>query len=140
MPSDYGKGSDEMKKKMAALRAKRGKGSGKKVSKEEFEKARGDLKKIMTSKTGAIKEGTMKASGAKSVAKAVDKEVPTGYILIVNNKTKKTKRIPRKAFAGALVRSDLPKSTKESMLRKAQGKDREIFTSNKKALEIFKLN
>lgn len=135
-----GKGSDEMKKRMAELRAKRGKGGGKKVSKKDFDTARSDMKKIMTSKTGAIKEGKVKASGKKSVAKEVDKEVPSTYILIVNNKTKKSKRMPRKAFAGALVKSDLPKSTKESMLRKAQGKDREIFTANKKALEIFKLN
>jgi hypothetical protein len=135
-----GKGSDEMKKRMAELRAKKGKGGGKKVTRKEFDTARSDMKKIMTSKTGAIKEGKVKASGAKAVAKEVDKEVPSTYILIVNNKTKKSKRMPRKAFAKALVSSELPKSTKEGMLRKAQGKDREIFTSNKKALEIFKLN
>tara|TARA_R110001592_G_scaffold100751_1_gene285668 strand:+ start:608 stop:1027 length:420 start_codon:yes stop_codon:yes gene_type:complete len=135
-----GKGSDEMKKRMAELRAMRGKGGGKKVSKKDFDTARSDMKKIMSSKTGAIKEGKVKASGKKAVAKEVDKEVPSTYILIVNNKTKKSKRMPRKAFSGALVKSDLPKSTKESMLRKAQGKDREIFTANKKALEIFKLN
>ncbi len=94
-----------------------------------------NLKKIMTSKTGAIKTGTLKGSGAKSTKKEVDKEVPTGYVVIVRSSDRKFKRMPRKAFSGALVRADVPKKTKENMLKKAQSKDREIFTSNKKLLK-----
>ena len=42
----YGvKGNDEMKKRMAEIRDKRGKSSGKKVTKKDFDTARSDLKK-----------------------------------------------------------------------------------------------
>lgn len=96
--------------------------------------AASNLRKIMTSKTGAIKTGTLKGSGAKSTAKEVDKEVPTGYVVVVRNSDRKFKRMPRKAFAQALMNANVPAKTKENMLRKAQVKDREVFTSNKKVL------
>tara|TARA_R100001015_G_C4631196_1_gene193516 strand:- start:1881 stop:2264 length:384 start_codon:yes stop_codon:yes gene_type:complete len=97
--------------------------------------AASNLRKIMTSKTGAIKTGTLKGSGAKSTAKEVDKEVPTGYVVVVRGSDRKFKRMPRKAFAQALVSANVPAKTKENMLRKAQGKDREVFTNNKKILK-----
>ena len=94
-----------------------------------------DLRKMMTSKTGAIKTGTLKGKGAKSTAKEVDKEVPTGFVVVVRQSDRKFKRMPRKAFSQALVSANVPAKTKENMLRKAQGKDREVFTNNKKILK-----
>tara|TARA_Y100000401_G_scaffold117477_1_gene126485 strand:- start:2223 stop:2621 length:399 start_codon:yes stop_codon:yes gene_type:complete len=95
----------------------------------------GNLRKIMTSKTGAIKTGTLAGKGAKSTAKEVDKEVPTGYVVVVRASDRKFKRMPRKAFTQALVGANVPAKTKENMLRKAQSKDREVFTNNKKVLK-----
>ena len=106
---------------------------------EKEKEAISNLRKIMTSKTGAIKSGTLKGGGTKSTQKEVEKEVPTGYMILVNNKTRKFKRMPQKAFAQGLVNSDLSAKQKEMMLRKAHGKDREVFTANKKILSHFKV-
>ena len=119
-----------------------GSGSGKKPARAMTAKelqAVSNLRKIMTSKTGAIKTGTLKGSGAKSTAKEVDKEVPTGYVAVVRTSDRKFKRMPRKAFAQALVTANVPAKTKENMLRKAQGKDREVFTNNKRILKAVGL-
>ena len=102
-------------------------------------KAISDMRKIMTSKTGAIKSGVLPGSGKAATKKEVEKEVPTGYVIIVNSDNRKFKRMPMKTFSAGLVRSDVSKKTKENMLRKAQGKDREVFTANKKILKEFKL-
>ena len=102
-------------------------------------KAISDMRKIMTSKTGAIKSGTLKGSGAASTKKEVDKEVPTGYMVLVDSSSRKFKRMPMKTFSKGLVNADVSKKVKENMLRKAQGKDREVFTANKKLLAEFKV-
>ena len=101
--------------------------------------AASNLRKIMTSKTGAIKTGTLAGKGTQSTKKEVDKEVPTGYIAVVRASDRKFKRMPRKAFSQGLVSANVPPKTKENMLRKAQGKDREVFTNNKKILAVFGL-
>ena len=114
---------------------------GKKVvSKAEFEKARNDMKKILTSKTGAIKRGTLPAGGKAGTAKAVSKEVPTGFIAVVNNKNRKFARMPMKAFKKSLDDAGLTVKQKADMLKKVDSKDREVFTANKKILDFFKIN
>ena len=46
--------------------------------------------------------------------------------------------MPNPTFARAIVGSSMGKGQKTAMLRKAQGKDKEVFTKNKKALTSVK--
>jgi hypothetical protein len=110
----------------------------KKVTREEAMSSAADLRKILASK-GPIKSGEMKASGKRSVSKAVEKEVPTGYILIVSTKTRKTKRMPSKAFRQGVRSSGISEASKVKMLAKAAKGDREIYTANTKVLKEFGL-
>lgn len=114
---------------------------GKKVvSKEEFERARKDMKKILSSKSGGIKRGTLPSGGKVGTARAVDAEVPSGFIAVVNNKNRKFARMPMKAFKKSLDDAGLTAKQKADIIKKVDTKDREVFTSNKKILEFFKIN
>ncbi len=96
-----------------------------------------NLRKILAGAPG-IHTGLLPGSGAKSTQQAVDQLVPSGYTAVVNPATREFTRMPNKAVAKAVVSSDMTKKQKESMLRKAQNKDKEVFTSNKKMLKSVK--
>ena len=118
-----------------------------KVSKVEALASIQNLNKILAS-TGAIKRGVIKfKTGKKSSEQAVDKEVPAGYIAVFNNNDKSTDgiRIARMPFASferllKLFESDIGKKTADGMLKKAQSKDREIYSKNKTLLKILKID
>lgn len=96
-----------------------------------------NLRKILAGTPG-IHTGILPGSGAKSTQQAVDQLVPSGFTAVVNPATREFTRMPNKAVAKAVVSSDMTKKQKESMLRKAQNKDKEVFTSNKKLLKSVK--
>ena len=104
---------------------------------KEAQEAAANLRKIMKSK-GAITEGFL-PKGKVAVSKRVEKDVPVGYIAVVNSTTHKFKRIPLKAFEKSLKEAGLGKKTYDSMVAKARKGDREIFTSNQKVISHFSL-
>jgi hypothetical protein len=93
----------------------------------------------------AKKLGKKVTLAANPVKEIVEKEVPRGYILIVNN-TKpvpesgmKTKRMPLKAFVQGVQGSSITDKQKEALIKRAKEGDREIYTANKKVLKEFRL-
>jgi len=110
------------------------------ISKEEIDdtrKAASNLRKILAGEPG-ISTGVLGGSGAKSTQVAVDSVVPDGYVAVVDTETREFTRLPQRAFAQSVVQSDMGKGQKASMLRKAEKKDKEVFTSNKKMLKSVK--
>jgi len=103
----------------------------------EVRSAADNLRKILAGTPG-IHTGILPGSGAKSTQQAVDQLIPSGFTAVVNPATREFTRMPNKALAKAVVSSDMTKNQKESMLRKAQNKDKEVFTGNKKMLKSVK--
>ncbi len=107
------------------------------TSRADAMRAAANLRKILAGEPG-ISTGVLGGSGAVSTQKAVDNLVPDGYVAVVDAETREFTRLPQRAFAQSVVQSDMGKGQKASMLRKAEKKDKEVFTRNKKMKKAVK--
>ena len=107
------------------------------VSRADAMIAASNLRKIMAGSPG-ISTGVLGGSGKVSTQREINALVPDGYIALVNSDTRGYTRMPNPTFARAIVGSSMGKGQKTAMLRKAESKDKEVFTKNKKALTSVK--
>ena len=105
------------------------------VSRADAMIAASNLRKILAGAPG-ISTGVLGGSGKLSTQREINALVPDGYIALVNSDTRGYTRMPNPTFSMAVGQSSMGKGQKTAMLRKAESKDKEVFT--KKALTSVK--
>ena len=107
------------------------------VSRADAMIAASNLRKILAGAPG-ISTGVLGGSGRVSTQKEINALVPDGYIAVVNSDTRGYTRMPNPTFSMAVGQSSMGKGQKTAILRKAQSKDKEVFTKNKKMISAVR--
>tara|TARA_R110000782_G_scaffold256903_1_gene346134 strand:+ start:135 stop:1277 length:1143 start_codon:yes stop_codon:yes gene_type:complete len=107
------------------------------VSRADAMIAASNLRKILAGAPG-ISTGVLGGTGKVSTQREINALVPDGYIAVVNSDTRGYTRMPNPTFSMAVGQSSMGKGQKTAILRKAQGKDKEVFTKNKQMISAVR--